>query len=79
MDSAMFDRILKAQEKIATDSTHQALWEEYEALNLRLQQQLETMTPEQKEVVTDYFGLVIELHLRTLKAVLEGEKTGESE
>ena len=70
MNRTTFNKLLEAQERIATDPTHQALWEEHEALNLRFQQQLETMTPEQQAAVTDYFGLVIELHLRTLKTLL---------
>ena len=76
MNRNIFDRILRAQERITTDPQEQALWKEHEIVNARFQQQLETMTPVQREAVMSYFGLVIQLHLRTLEAAL---KEGESD
>ena len=69
MDKAVFEKILAAQEELHNSPEHKSLMEEYERLNNRFLQQVQTMTPEQQTAVWDYCGMLIEMHLRTLKIV----------
>lgn len=70
---------MDAQDAMKADADYAALFREQELLNARFLQQLSTMTREQQDAVMDDCGLLIELHLRTLKYVLERKMEGESE
>ena len=78
MKKETFDAILEAQDRIYSDPEHQILLAEYERLNSRFLEQLETMDPLQQSAVMDYCGVLIEMQLRTWKCILEQEKEGES-
>ena len=69
MDKAVFDKILTAQEKLSYDQGYHALIEEYARLQDRFLEQVETMNEEQRSAVWDYCGMLIEMHLHTLKIV----------
>ena len=69
MDKAVFDKILTAQEKLSYDQEYHVLIEEYARLQDRFLEQVETMNEEQRSAVWDYCGILIEMHLHTLKIV----------
>nr|MBQ8245272.1 hypothetical protein [Oscillospiraceae bacterium] len=78
MNREVFGAILEAQDRVYSDPEHQHFLEEYEYLNRRFLQQLETMNPEQQSAVMEYCGAFIEMQLRTWKCILEQMQEGES-
>ena len=78
MQRNLYSRMLEVQERLFADPEHQRFLAEREAVSRNFLAHLETMTREQQEAVMDYLGAVIELHLRTLKFVLEVTQRGES-
>lgn len=70
MDKHIFDKILTAQENLSKKPEYQDLLKEYEILNTRFLQQMETMTAEQQSAVWDYCGMLIEMHIHTLEIIV---------
>lgn len=74
VDQRIKERYLDLQETIRKDSGYQALVREYEILSRQLSGQMEAMTRDQQDAVTDYCGLLIELQWKVLEYAL-GLKT----
>ena len=69
MDKTIFSKILEVQEELLTNPEYQNLIKEYDALNKRFLEQIGTMNQEQQSAVWDYCGMLIEMHLHTLKII----------
>ncbi len=62
---------LRLQEKVSHDAHFQRLRTEYDLRDRQLQQALETMDSGQRDAVTDYIGLIIEMHIQLLRLAWE--------
>lgn len=58
---------LRLQEKAGTDPRFQHLQAEYDLRDRQLQRAMETMDRDQRDAVTDYIGLIIEMHMQLLR------------
>lgn len=59
-------KILEVQEVFRNDPEFEALWEEHQLLAGRFIALMQEMPKEQAAVIEDFFGIVNEIHLRTL-------------
>lgn len=66
MEKYIAGRILEVQEAFRLDPEHERLLMEQTDCNIRFLEVLEQLTPEQRAAIEDYFGILIEIHLRTL-------------
>ena len=61
------EKLLKIQAIAHKDTAFQRLSQEYDLLDSRLQLALKTMDEQQQNAVTDYIGLLIEMHMKLLE------------
>lgn len=60
------ERLILAQEKAVADPEYQALNEEYRKLSGRFDAFLLNLPEEQRNLVMDYLGIVIQMHSKML-------------
>lgn len=61
------EKLLKIQAIAHKDPAFQRLSQEYDLLDSGLQLALQTMDEQQQTAVTDYIGLLIEMHMKLLE------------
>lgn len=59
-------KILEVQEAFRNDPEFESLWEEHQMLADRFTGLMQVLPKEQSDIIDDFFGIVNELHLRTL-------------
>ena len=70
MDQSLVPKILAVQKTALEDEAYQELLKEHDVVNARLLEVLPAMTPDQRDAVFDYFGLMTAMHLRLLELAL---------
>ncbi len=73
MNRTTMERIMAIQEKAWQDSTTSSLSEELSRKNIRFLRTMETISPEQQEVIFDYIGALIELQNQFLVYAAEAD------
>lgn len=71
MDKSTVDRLLDAQERFFNALEYRALWEELQLRNGEFLAARETMSPQQRDAVDDYMGLIHEMHRKLLCFVVD--------
>ena len=59
-------KILEVQEAFRNDPEFDSLWEEHQILASQFTGLMQMLPKEQSEIINDFFGIVNEIHLRTL-------------
>ena len=66
MDHAIAMKVLETQEAFRNDQEFEALWAEHQLLADRFMVLMQELPGEQAAVIEDFFGIVNEIHLRTM-------------
>lgn len=66
MDHETAMRILEVQEKFRNAPEFEALWAEHQLLAERFEQTMARISEEDAGIITDFFGSVNEIHMKTL-------------
>jgi hypothetical protein len=66
MDHETAMRILEVQEKFRNSPEFEPLWAEHQILAEQFKQVMERISDEDTEIIMDFFGVINEIHLRTL-------------
>lgn len=66
MDHETAMRILEVQEKFRNAPEFETLWAEHQLLAERFEQAMARISEEDAGIIMDFFGIVNEIHLRTL-------------
>ena len=66
MNHAIAMKVLEVQEAFRNDREFEALWEEHQRLAGRFMALMQELPEEQAAVIEDFFGIVNEIHLRTM-------------
>lgn len=72
MDRETVMKILDIQQAAREDPAYQELLAEYEPIHQRFLETLRTMDPAVREVLMDYLGVTVAMHLRLLEMAVEG-------
>jgi hypothetical protein len=67
MDPNVAEKILDAQDAAMKDAYYQQLLDEHDVLKKRFNAALDSMSQDQRDVVTEYLGLAFAMHLRLLE------------
>lgn len=67
VDKNTVKKIMDLQDAVKVDPEYRNLMKKHTILNEHFLNQLETMNPKQRNAVTDYFGLLIEIHMKILE------------
>ena len=66
MDHETVMKILEVQEKFRNAPEFETLWAEHQLLAERFEQAMERISEEDAGIIMDFFGIVNEIHLKTL-------------
>ena len=59
-------RLLKVQEEFRNSPEFEALWAEHQFLADQFREAMERLPKDDADIITDFFGIINEIHLRTL-------------
>ena len=71
MKNPAVDKLLEIEEFMRTDENYQHLMAEYEILNTRFLSLLEELEEPQQDIISDYLGVLIQMHTEMLLKACE--------
>jgi hypothetical protein len=71
MKNPAVDKMLEIEEFMRTDENYQHLMAEYETLNTRFLSLLEELEEVQQDIIYDYLGVLIQMHMEMLLKACE--------
>ena len=77
MNPEIAQRIVAVQEAAGQDEQYRTLLEEYRTLDRQFLEILPTLTKAQCDTVTDYIGLIAQMHRRMLEIACSADKNVE--